>query len=99
MVHWYKLESIFGPGHQSTEINYKFFNEELSEEYLNDEEQEECDRIAQRYQTWCSTTISPVSRPPQDEIDRMRRRMQNTIEAAKITLKVLDETEATPEAV
>jgi len=97
-IHWYKLESHFGPGHQSTEIRYVFFNEELSEEDQGEQEQYECDRIANHYYCQCVTDMESVDRPPQKVIHKMWQDALDRMTAAIETLKVLQETSSTPEA-
>ena len=66
-IRWWKLESHFGAGHQSTKITYLHTRGEVSNEDLQDMEDTECQKIAGMYFTNCTTSMIQVDTIPKEE--------------------------------
>ena len=86
---WYKLESHFGPGHQSTEIRYFYSPGVLDRASRKDIEIEECHEIASRYDTQCVTRLRIVKKVPPEEIARLRSNAERKIRNAEGMIEAL----------
>lgn len=90
---WYKLESHFGAGHQSTEIRYLYSTGEFDKETRKEIEREECHEIANRYDTGCVTRLRKVQTVPPEEIEKLRSNAKRTIRNSRALLQALNELE------
>ena len=90
---WYKLESHFGAGHQSTEIRYFYWPGEIDKSSREEIEREECHEIANRYDTGCVTRLRKVQSVPPEEIEKLRSNAKRTIRNSRAMLQALRELE------
>ena len=89
-LYWYKLESHFGPGHQSTEIRYLYTTGLLNRSARKEEETEEAYRIGNRYDTQVVTRLRLVKTVPDDVIKTMREEAERTIKYMQSRLIALN---------
>lgn len=89
MVYWYKLESHYGAGHQSTEIRYLFFQEKLSDMMVEDYQIEECDRVSLYGNYQCVTRMELIDSPPPEAVQEMLTKAEQRRDNAEYVIGVL----------
>lgn len=87
---WYRFEMRHGPGHQGTDVVFRYYGETLTTEGRKDQWHELAD--ARSHGEQARGELTPVDGLPAEVIAAQRKKYEQQIVSAQAMLRVLDAT-------